>query len=226
MGNFYPSSDAILLQSGDPLLLQDGNVMINERGIRVPIYLTPQFINYDMIKRYLAVGQVKVVFDEDVDYGIYIGEVNDLMAQAETYIIQTILSNYVQPTLETVTGEAFETLLFEPLYQNTYIQIRNTFIAQALCYIYKNYFAIGGEGNNGAQLIEQQQQIVNNFGAMAMRIDQSGNLQYKNIFNGLKRCPNGSNRIAKGIRQPKGMFNGSDRANNALETIPNYRWNY
>lgn len=224
MGLYSPANQ-ILLENGTPLLLENGAVLINESAVDAPIFITPRYITYEMIARYLAVGQVRVVEDPLDLTGISLAEVNDLMAQAETYIIQTVLSNYVMATLETVKNEPFEALLKYPDYMNTYIQIRNTFIAQALTYIYKSYFAMGGEGNNGEQLIKQQQQIVNNFTAMAMRLDQAGNLQYKNIFAGLKPCANASQRIARGIKIPD-MYTGTSIADNSLNSVPDYRWNF
>lgn len=189
-----------------------------------PIYLKPTYINYDMIARQLRVGQVNVVFIEEADSGLYIGQVETLMANAESYIIQTILSNYVECPLQTMSGFPFESLLDNPAYANTYIQIRNTFIAQSLIYIFQNYFSFGGEGNNGEQLIKQQQQIVNNFTTMAMRINQGGDLQYKNIFNGLKPCQNASQRMPSGVRTPTGIIDGRGRADLALNAVPNLRW--
>lgn len=189
-----------------------------------PQYLSPIYIDYDMISRQLERGQVKVVNDPLETSGIYIGEVETLMANAESYIIQTVLSNYVAIPLQTITGGSFEDLLNTPAWINTYTQIRSTFIAQALSYIYQNYFAIGGEGSNGEQLIKQQQYIISNFTAMAMRLDQSGNLQYQNIFEGLKPCVNARQRIAKKARIPSGMPTGASRSEQAINSIPDYKY--
>ena len=188
-------------------------------------YLTPQYINFDMISRQLRVGQVEVVYDEEIDHGIYIGQVNTLMANAETYIIQTVLSNYVATPLITIHNTPFDDLLNYPEYKDTYIQIRSTFVAMALIYIYQDYFSVGGEGNNGEALIKQQQRIVNNFTAMALRIDQAGNLQFKNIFNGLRPCANASQRIGKVGGSPVGMVSGDSIAGVALGAVPDLRWN-
>lgn len=188
-------------------------------------YLMPKYINFDMISRQLRVGQVEVVYDEEIDKGIYIEQVNTLMANAESYIINTVLSNYVAVPLVTVYDTPFDDLYNYPEYQETYVQIRATFIAMSLLYIYQEYFSFGGEGNNGEALIKQQQRIVTNFTNMAMRLDQSGNLQYKNIFNGLRPCANASQRIAKVMGTPAGMKTGTSISDTALESVPDLRRN-
>jgi len=189
-----------------------------------PIYQTPRYISYDMIERQLRVSQIKVTTDPLDNTGLLVEQVQDYMAQAETYIIQTILSNYVAIPFKTTTGGDFDSLLDNDEWVDTYTQIRSTFIAQSLAYIYQNYFGEAGEGTNGDMLIKQQLRIVSNFTAMAMRLDQAGNLQYKNIFNGLAPCANASQRIAKGIRQPNGMFTGQDQSYQAFISIPNYKY--
>lgn len=187
-------------------------------------YLSPKYINFDMISRQLRVGQVEVVYDEDLSSGIFIGQVETLMANAETYIIQTVLSNYLAIPLTTIHNTSFDDLANYPEYENTYIQIRGTFVAMSLVYIYQDYFSVGGEGNNGEALIKQQQRIVNNFTTMALRIDQAGNLQFKNIFNGLRACANANQRIAKVGGSPA-MIDGASIAGVALGAVPDLRWN-
>lgn len=186
----------------------------------VPQYMTPSYINYDMVSSQIhPLIKVQPVDDPDLP-GLYIGLVNDFLAQGESYIIQTVLSNYVEIPLTALDGRGFDSLLDNPKYtQLTYIPIINLFKASGLYQIYLNYFSMGGEGANGQELIAQQAKQVNFYTSMLLRIDQSGNLMYKNIFAGLRPCQNASRKIAKVIGAPN-MLNGGVIADIALGSIP------
>lgn len=219
----YNASDRLLLQNGIPLLLNGCNcdALIVEPSFAIDErYATPQYITYEMIAAQInPLIKVKFVEDENIP-GVYIGLINDFLAQGESYIIQTVLSNYVEIPLTAINGCDFKSLITDQkYYQLTYIPIINLFKASGLYQIYLNYFAMGGEGANGQELIAQQAKQVNFYTSMLLRLDQSGNLMYKNSFAGLRPCKNASRKIAKVIGAPK-MINGSRIADYALGAVP------
>lgn len=219
----YSASSRLLLENGVPLLLSgcECDALIIQPSIPIDErYAKPSYITYEMVAAQLSpLIKVKFVEDEEIP-GIYIGLVNDFLAQGESYIIQTVLSNYVEIPLTTTDGCDFKNLITHPkYYQLTYIPIINLFKASGLYQIYLNYFAMGGEGANGQELIAQQAKQVNFYTSMLLRLDQSGNLMYKNSFAGLRPCANASRKIAKVIGAPK-MISGSRIADFALGSIP------
>jgi len=214
----------LLLQDGTPLLL-DGcgcDALILQSAIEIDSrYMMPSYITYEMVAGQIhPLVKVRLVDDPELP-GIYIGLVNDFLAQGESYIIQTVLSNYVEIPLTTIDGCSFQSMINHPKYkQMTYVPIMNLFKASALYQLYLNYFAMGGVGANGQELIAQQAKQVNFYTSMLLRLDQSGNLMYKNTFEGLRLCKNASQRIAKSRGAPR-MISGSNIANIALNSIPN-----
>lgn len=219
----YNASSRLLLQNGTPLLLNGCgcDALILQSGIEVDTrYMKPSYITYEMVASQIhPLIKVQLVDDPELP-GMYIGLVNEFLAQGESYIIQTVLSNYVEIPLTTTEGCSFESLITHPKYkQLTYIPIINLFKASGLYQIYLNYFSMGGEGANGQELIAQQAKQVNFYTSMLLRLDQSGNLMYKNAFDGLRKCRNASQRIAKKIGAPN-MISGSRIADFALGSIP------
>lgn len=190
-----------------------------------PAYQKPKYITYEMIERQLRVGAVKVVDDELANEGLYIGQVEDYMAQGESFILQTVLSNYVHLPLTTINGGTFADLQNNPEWEQlTYTPLVNLFKASALYQIYLNYYAVGGEGNNGEALIINQSKQVSFYTSMLLRLDQNGNMMYKNAFIGLKLRDNGNPKMPRRSRGAAGsMFDGQDQAYAAFNAIPNYR---
>lgn len=195
-----------------------------------PIYLTPQYITYEMIENQLAKTSVIVTLDPALDAtGIYIEVVNDLMAKGEAYIIKTVLSNYVQIPLTTINNGPFDDLVNDPVlyaqYGDTYTAIRDIFLASAYWQIYKAYFSESGT-NNGNNLIKHYADKISIYTNTYQRLDQATNPLVKNAFAGLKIALNGSQRIAKMSRYPTGIPLGEDQAIAAFNAIPNLRWGF
>jgi hypothetical protein len=190
----------------------------------VPVYLEPEYITYEMIEKQVA-KEVLVTNDPLDPEGIYLPLLKTFMAYGESYIIKTILSDYVQVPLETIDNQAFDTLYDNPKYRETYISIRDMFTTSALWQIYKNYFGTSGT-TNGANLITQYSNKItiytNNFG----RLDQAVNPKVKNAFVGLKRAINGSQRIARQARTACGIPQGRDQAWAAFNAQQNLRWGF
>jgi len=138
----------LLLQDGTPLLL-DGcgcDALILQSAIEIDSrYMMPSYITYEMVAGQIhPLVKVRLVDDPELP-GIYIGLVNDFLAQGESYIIQTVLSNYVEIPLTTIDGCSFQSMINHPKYkQMTYVPIMNLFKASALYQLYLNYFAMGG----------------------------------------------------------------------------------
>jgi hypothetical protein len=189
-----------------------------------PIYLEPTYTTYEMIEPLLRQAQIKVV-TVPTDYsGIYVKEVETIMAGAESHIITTILANFLELPLVTIDGGDFADLLNNPAWKNTYIELRKVFIARSMVDLYNNKLSTDGRlASSGEILLKSQLSIVNSFTAFANKVDQAGNLQLKNLFVGLKPCANASHRIASKSNQPKGLPTGADRSYQAINSIPNYR---
>lgn len=189
-----------------------------------PIYLEPLYTSYEMIKPLLRQAQIKVVDDPDDYSGIYVKEVETIMAGAESHIITTILSNFVELPLVTINGGSFVELLDNPAWQNTYIELRKIFIARSMVDLFNNKISTDGRlASSGELLLKSQLSIVNSFTAFANKVDQAGNLQLKNLLVGLKPCANASHRIASRSNNPRGLPTGADQAYQAINSIPNYR---
>lgn len=198
-----------------------------------PVYLTPQYINYAMIRATLTnnntgnntTGLIIVKEFDDDSPGMFIGQVNDYMAQGESYIIQTVLSNYVEIPLITIKNGDFASMVDNPQWlQLTYTPLINLFKSSALIQIYMNYWGTGGESSNGAELISQMKKQINFYTGMLLRLDQSGNMMYKNSFVGLKPCINANNQIGRQARVANGIPTGQDTASQVFRAIPQYRW--
>ena len=191
-----------------------------------PIYLTPSYITLAMIEPLLRQCEIKISTDPLLpNGGVYSGTVETIMAGAESNIITTILANFVELPLVTLNGGNFDSLLDNPLWANTYIQLRTVFIAKSMVDLYINKLSTEGRlASSGEQLLKSQYAIVNNFTAMANKVDQAGNLQYKNIFVGLKPCINASHRIAGIATGGINLPTGADRSSQAINSIPNYRY--
>ncbi len=194
-----------------------------------PVYLTPQYITYDMLANQLAKASVIVTNDDTLGAtGIYIGVVNDLIAKGEAYIIETILSNYVQIPLTTIKNTPFDDLVNDPVlyaqYGQTYAEIRDLFMSSAYWQIYKSYFGFSGNDNNGNDIIKQYSNKISIYTNSLLRLDQAGNPLVKNAFAGLKVAINGSQRIAKQARTANGIPQGGDQAWSSFGAVPNLRW--
>lgn len=192
-----------------------------------PVYLTPQYITYDMLALLLNKTGVLVTDDPGMDVaGIYIGQVNDLMAKGESWVIKTILSNYVQIPLTTIINTGFDDLYnnpdLSPKYMDTYDSIRDMFISSAMWQIYKTYFSFGGN-NNGNDLIRQYANKISVYTATYGRLDQAGNPLVKNAFAGLLRATNGSHRIGSLGKTACGIPTGADQAWADFNAQPNLR---
>ena len=191
-------------------------------------YLQPLYITYTMISGYLAKNGIVVT--EDIDpsaRGVYKGQILDWMAKGESYIIKTVLSNYVNVPLQSVnysgdpTGSDFETLYGDSRYRDTYIQIRDLFISSALWQIYKRYYASGGT-SNGVQLVRSQANIITAYVNSLQRLDQAGNVNVKNAFIGLKPAINSSKRMPYGASATD-IESGDDQVWSAFTSMTNYR---
>ena len=189
-----------------------------------PVYLTPSYVTFDMILPLLNQANIKVVYDDTDTSGVYQGTVETIMAGAESNIITTILSNFVALPLATTDGGSFDDLLDNPLWKNTYIQLRTVFIAKSMVDLLLNKMNTEGRlAEAGSKLLDSQYRIVNNFTAVANKVDQAGNLQFKNILVGLEACANASSRIGGKAVSPTGLPTGGDRSYQAINSVPNYR---
>jgi hypothetical protein len=192
-----------------------------------PKYLTPQYLRYDMIAN-LLVNVIKVDLVNDPPEPpntMYLGQVEDLMAQGESYVIQTYLANYVKIPLETLDNQPWDHLLSNPQWYQTATNIKSLFMASAFFYIYEYYFSLSGEGNNGEELIKNAYNQINRQANALLRIDQAGNPLLKNCFIGLKLADNYTQRIAHSCRIPT-IASGEDQGVMAINSIPNYRWGW
>jgi len=190
-----------------------------------PIYEEPIYISFDMIENQLGKMQIDITEDPDPTVpGMYKPVAIDLMAKGEAYILQTILSNYVQIPLETIDNLPFDSLYDNPKYNQTYTAIRDMFLSSAFWQIYKSYFSDGGT-NNGKNIIEQYSNKISIYTNTYLRLDQAGNPLVKNAFAGLKPAANGSQRIAKSSRIPA-IPQGRDQSYAAFNATPNLRWGF
>lgn len=190
-----------------------------------PIYLTPQYITYEMIENQLL-KVIEVTEDPDPDAPGMLKDVAiDLMAKGEAYVIKNILSDYVQIPLETIHNGSFDDLYNDPRYVETYTTIRDMFISSAFWQIYKSYFSEGGT-NNGKNIITQYSNKISIYTNTYQRLDQAVNPRVKNAFVGLKAAINGSQRIARSGRVPNGIPLGRDQAWAAFNANPNLRYGF
>lgn len=192
-----------------------------------PTYLTPAYITYAMIENLLH-PEIKVTDIDDPELpGIYIGVIETLMAKGESYIIKTILSDYVSIPLVTFDNQPFENLYegYDGAYRDTYISIIDMFTSSAIWQIFKDYFGTSGTVN-GKELITQYANKISIYTNTYKRLDQAANPISKNAFSGLKRAINGSQRIAKVGRVPCGIPQGRDQAFAAFNGVPNLRWGF
>ncbi len=193
-----------------------------------PVYLSPQYITYEMIERLLRTTSV-LVTDDLLGTGIYIGEVNTLMAQGEAWVIKTILANYVEIPLTTIDNTEFNQLYNNATlyakYGDTYATIRDMFISSAMWQIYKVHFSAGGN-NNGNDLIRQYANKISVYTSTYGRLDQAGNPLVKNAFSGLKRATNGSHRIGARGGTACGIPTGADQSWADFNAQPNLRFSF
>lgn len=190
-------------------------------------YIEPIYITYEMIKNQL-IQIIKV--NEDPDnlgpngIGMYIGDVKTYMAEGESFILKTILSNYVALPLTALDGGDFNSLLDNPAWRDTYIQVRALFCNAAYYYIYLNYFSEGGT-NNGQALMKTAVAQINYYRNSLLRLDQAGNPTVKNAFVGLKKASNGSRMIPGKSRVPPIPL-GLDQAYAAFNSTPDLRYGF
>ncbi len=196
-----------------------------------PIYLTPVYISLDMLVNQLGKSGLFITQDPTPGVqGLYVGVANDLIAKGESYVIKTILSNFVNIPLQSIyyvgppTGTDFNILAGDPQYGDTYTEIRDLMINSAFWQIYKSYYGDSGTGN-GADIVRQYANKVSAYTNTLQRLDQAGNPLVKNAFNGLKLAPNGSQRVAKQARVPC-IPQGQDQSFAALNATPNLRWGF
>lgn len=194
-------------------------------------YLTPVYINLDMMVNQLAKNGVMITTDPALNApGIYINVANDLLAKGEAYVIKTILSNYVKIPLQSVyytgpvNGTDFDVLATDPQYGSTYTEIRDLFLNSAFWQVYKSYYGNSGSAN-GNDIIRQYANKVSGYLNTLQRLDQSGNPMVKNAFVGLKLAANGSQRVPKKARVPF-IPNGRDQSWAALNAVQNLRWGF
>ena len=193
------------------------------------IYLAPKYINLDMIRNIIGKSGITLTINDDpYSPGLYELQATDLVAKGESYVIKTILSDFVNIPLQSVyyTGDPYGTdfniLQSDNKYVDTYVQIRGLFIASALWQIYKFYYSTSGTGN-GANLIRNQANVITAYTNSLQRINQAGSLSVKNAFAGLKPALNASKRIPNGVVLPNDIPNGDDAEWDAFNAHQNYR---
>lgn len=190
-----------------------------------PIYLTPQYITYGMVKVFLS-PMIQVTEDpsDDQSGAIFIGAVETLIAQAEMEVVNDILSNYLAVPLQGINGESFDELYDNVEYrQYSYIPIRNMFINCALFYIYRQYLSAGGN-TNGQALFENAEAKYLADRENYRELNIADNPRLKNAFRGMKRVDNFSRRIPLGSGAPDGMPTGADQAWAANNSILNLKY--
>ena len=191
-----------------------------------PIYLTPKYINIDMVTNELNRASIYLTNDETDTSAIYIPQVNDWLFQGECFIISTVLRDYVNDPLQSVNyngpadGTDFDTMA-TGIYSTTYGTLKTLFIAGGLLHIFREYYSMGGS-SNGADKIKQQAAKISLFNNNIRRIDRAGNLINKNIFAGLKTGNNTNKRTAHVGGVPN-IPKGDDQEWGAFNAIPNYR---
>jgi hypothetical protein len=194
-------------------------------------YLTPVYINLDMMVNQLAKSQIYITTNPALDApGLYINLANDLLAKGEAYVIKTILNNYVNIPLQSIyytgpaNGSDFNVLANDPQYGSTYTEIRDLFLNSAFWQIYKSYY--GNSGNaNGNDIITQYANKVSAYLNTLQRLNQAGNPAVKNAFSGLKLANNGSKRVP-GVARVPNIPQGVDQSWAAFNAINNQRWGF
>jgi hypothetical protein len=188
-----------------------------------PTYLTPSYISYDMIKGLLSGVKVSAtpILDPAVGGGIYAGDIDTLIADAEADVITNILSNYLALPLQGENGETFDAL-----YNNlstralSYIPIRALFTNCAIYFIYRTYFAYGGN-TNGQALTENALAKYNADKVAYSKLDNVTNPALKNVFKGMKLVDNFSSRIPHGCIVPD-IPGGDPQSSLAINSTPDF----
>jgi hypothetical protein len=190
-----------------------------------PLYLTPQYITYDMVQVFLApIINVTDDLTDDQSGSIYIGAIQTLIAQAETEVINDVLSNYLALPLQGVNGESFDAL-----YDNvetreySYIPIRTMFINCALYFIYRQYLA-DGANTNGQALYDNAKDKYESDRKEYRELNIAKNPRLKNAFRGMKRVDNFSRRIPLAPGAAVGIPDGADQGWAAQNSLLNLRY--
>lgn len=195
-----------------------------------PQYLQPLYVTYDMIKGYL--GTINVSMTPLINLqpelgqseGIYIEDLNTLLALAESDVIINVFSNYLAIPLESRLNVPFNDFYDIPNLRNTYIFIRNIFINCSLWYIYKTYYAQGGNAN-GQALTKNALDKYNQDKVSLVKLDTATNPVLKNVFQNMKLATNYTPRIPKAPMVPD-IPTGEPQTEFAYNSIPDFAWGF
>lgn len=193
-------------------------------------YLTPNYITYPMIQLELEKGQVEIYTDPMLPAstpGIPLNKVLDYMAKGETDVVNGVLIDYVMLPLQATDGTPFVDMgdSDNQVFEYSYNAIITAMLDSALLRVFKYWYSFSNPGNNGKQIIEQTEGRVNIFRNLFNRFDQAGNIERKNMLQGMMPCSNARSRTSTGV-QPIAIPHGGDQAWAAFNSIPNLRWGF
>jgi hypothetical protein len=180
---------------------------------------TPIYLDYDLIELILKSDAITVNLTEDQSGAISKELVLYYMCQAESYIYNTMFSNYVASPLMTKDGLPFATLADSSETKATYEGIINIMTNYAILTILNKVYSGGGTGN-GEKQIKFATTVYNQSAQPYLpKHDNTESPVFKNVMRYLKPCDNASNRVPTPAGSPD-IPSGLNEGLLALNNIP------
>ncbi len=182
---------------------------------------TPIYLDYDLIELILKSDAIKVSLTEDQSGAISKELVLYYMCQAESYVYNTMFSNYVDSPLQTRDGLPFNTLELDQRTLPTYQGIINVMTNYAILTILNKVFTGGGNGNGEKQIKFITIAFNESARPYKNKLDNTLSPELKNVMRYLKPCDNASNRVPLPAGVPD-IPSGLSEGLLALTNIPFY----
>jgi len=183
---------------------------------------TPQYISYDNIKELLA-GSI-IIDPVYPDSGLSMNEINICIAEAEAFICNSLLSNYVELPLKTIDGGNFTDLANNPKWSQTYNMIYQLFTEQAVSVIQTNFYGKSGS-SQGMQGVDNALRPTNQYNRVILALNQATNSVVMNLFTGLRLSHNRVKRQPSAGLYPN-LFQGKNQVISALNSNIDMRWGF